>query len=390
MPGVERASLPERVASGQNTAFRIEIRETLEDRDWDRFLAQTEGGHHVQTSLWARVQAQFGWRPVRVLVYEGASLVAGVQILTRSFGVAGSIGNAIRGPVLARNDATLARRVVEPLADVVKERRIRHLIMQPAAGMGLLEAPLVAQGFRPSSMVSILPATVIVDLSADPERLLAGMHSKTRYNIRLGERKGLTVREGTADDLGTFYRLLVATSERQGFTTDSQAYFETLWDVFAPEGHIKLFLAEYDGEAVSAFLYIGFGDTLVYKRGAWSGQHGSKHPNELLHWKVMGWAKEQGYRQYDFDGITLPVAQAAIAGQPLPPELRKTVAAFKLGFGGKVVQLPPVYEQIRNPVLRWGYDTLFPYIKDSPLTRRLLRSPAPRGRVTLTDSDERI
>lgn len=369
----ERITAPDGQLAPGRAGYRLQVCEALENQAWDRFVAQMPEGHHVQTSLWGRAQAQFSWRPVRVIARQGDEIVAGAQILMRAVAPGSHIGSSLRGPLMAEEDPDLARLVVEQLVALVRAYRIRHLTLQPGSGAASLEHALTARGFRPGPLDLVLPATVLVDLSPDLEAILARMQAKTRYNIRLGQRKGITVREGTADDIGTFYRLLVATSQRQQFVTDTEAYFAALWDVFAPRGLIKLFLAECEGEVVSAFLNIAFGDTVIYKRGAWSGQHGNKHPNEALHWAAMAWAKAQGYRHYDFDGIPRLAADLALQGQPLSPELQKTVAAFKLGFGGRVVLLPPVYEYVANPILRWGYYSVFPRVKDAPLVRRALR-----------------
>jgi peptidoglycan pentaglycine glycine transferase (the first glycine) len=77
------------------------------------------------------------------------------------------------------------------------------------------------------------------------------MHRKVRQNIRRGLKRGITVRKGTEADLPEFYQLLQATSQRQGFVPYPEAYFQHMWRVLAPCSYLHLFLAEYDGEAVS-------------------------------------------------------------------------------------------------------------------------------------------
>ena len=104
-------------------------------------------------------------------------------------------------------------------------------------------------------------------------------------------------------DVAAFHAMLEATARRQGFETNSIDYFLNLFDALEPDGQCVLFLAESNGVAVSALLLIIFGDSVVYKRGAWSGRDGNLHPNEFLHWSAMLWAKERGCKRYDFDGI---------------------------------------------------------------------------------------
>jgi lipid II:glycine glycyltransferase (peptidoglycan interpeptide bridge formation enzyme) len=218
----------------------------------------------------------------------------------------------------------------------------------------------------------VVAATTVVDLDSEPDALLAKMRSKTRYNVRLAQRKGIVIREGSRADMGTFHRLLTLTGERQSFTPNGLSYFDAMWDILAPGDHIKLFLAELDGEAVSAILITAFGDTAVYKRGGWSGQHGSSHPNELLHWEAMLWAKTTGYRRYDFDGIDPVAVQAIESGEPVPADISDAVVRFKLGFGGRVLMLPNYYVYIRNPLLRWCFIKAFPKLVKIHKVEKLL------------------
>ena len=157
----------------------------------------------------------------------------------------------------------------------------------------------------------------------------------------------------------------------QGFTPDSEAYYAEMMRILSPHGYFKLFLAEYEGEVVSCMLAVPFGDTIIYKRGAWSGIHGEKRPNEAMHWAAIRWAKEQGYRYYDFDGMEPLVARLALAGEPIPHNMIETVTRFKLGFNGLIVLRPGVYEYVYNPILRWGYNSVYPRISNSPRLKKI-------------------
>jgi lipid II:glycine glycyltransferase (peptidoglycan interpeptide bridge formation enzyme) len=164
------------------------------------------------------------------------------------------------------------------------------------------------------------------------------------------------VRQGGEPDLPTFYRLLAMTGDRQRFPVPSQRYFRDLLRIMAPPGHAKIFIAEFDGQPLSAGLMIAFGGVVSYKRGGWSGEQGHLHPNGLMHWEAMRWAKREGYRCYDFDGIELPPADGGFS----------SVSAFKVG---DILLLLNAYEQIRNPILRGGYTWLTPRLAGSARAR---------------------
>jgi lipid II:glycine glycyltransferase (peptidoglycan interpeptide bridge formation enzyme) len=355
-----------------NVGYQVRISHDTEDPDWDAFLAHTPGGHHVQTSLWAQVKALLGWRAVRVVVTQGERIVAGAQMLMRPLSLLGSVGYIPKGPLFASGDPLVARLVVDELEQVAKAHRSQYLVVQPPCEVEALGDRLLCKGFEPSSTQVAPVATVAINLAKDLDDILGQMKAGTRRNIRLGQRKGITMREGTVGDLPAFHRLLVATGQRQGFSPYPEEYFAEMWRVLGPRGHVRLFLAEYAGEAVSALLLIPFGDTVIYKKGAWSGRHGNRRPNEALHWMAIKWAKAQGYHYYDFEGIDPEAAGAIAHGEPLPDSLTQTVTRFKLGFGGQVFLYPGPYDYVCNPVLRWAHATLYRKIANWPIIEIIL------------------
>jgi lipid II:glycine glycyltransferase (peptidoglycan interpeptide bridge formation enzyme) len=326
----------------------------------------------VQSSLWAQVKAVLGWRATRIVVMGGEDIVAGAQILMRPLPLAGVIGYVPKGPLFAYDDPVLAQLVFDELRQVAKAHRIQYLVVQPS-GNGETEADQMSNwGFKPCSMEQWPTATVAIDLAKDLDVIMTEMKSKTRYNIRLGERQEITVREAAERDLPTFHRMLRATGQRQQFDPYPLEYFSEMWRMLEPPGYLKLFIAEYQGEALSALLAVPFGDTVIYKKGGWSGRHGKLRPNEVMHWTAIKWAKAQGYRYYDFEGIDPKVARALLKGAALPDSATQTLNRFKLGFGGQVTLLPGVYCYVHNPFLRLTYNTLFTRIEDWSITQNTI------------------
>jgi lipid II:glycine glycyltransferase (peptidoglycan interpeptide bridge formation enzyme) len=354
-----------------NGAYRIQVSHATDHPDWDAFLAETAGGHHTQTSLWAQVKASLGWQAARVVVKRGERIVAGAQLLVRPLPLAGAVGYVPKGPVFASDDPLLPDLIIDKLHQVARAHRVHYLILQPPDNGEALVRHLPHWGFQPCTVRVFPTVTVVIDLDQDLDVILANMKPKTRYNIRLGQRKGITVREGTDDDLPTFYQLLAATCQRQGFSINSEAYYSEMRRILSPFGYFKLFLAEYQGEAVSAMLAIPFGDTVTYKRGGWSGHHGDRRPNEIMHWAALTWAKAHGYRYYNFDGIDPLAAGALLRGEPLPATLVDSVTRFKIGFGGQLTFMPGVYDYVYNPVLRCIYNTAYQRIANWSVTKKI-------------------
>ncbi len=352
--------------------FQMRVSRETDDPTWDAFLGNTSGGDHVQTSLWAQVKELLGWQAVRLVVQRGDRIAAGAQILVRAVPVLGAIGYVPRGPLFASDDPALAQLLFAELRRIAKSHRIQFLAVQPPNNAETFARLLPDQGFRPASFELVPTATVLIDLEKDLDSILADMSRKTRYNVRVGERKGISIREGTENDLPTYYRMVVATSQRQGFAPHPEEYFKEMWRVFNPHGYFKLFLAEYEGEAVSAQLVIPFGDTVINKLSVWSGSHGDRRPNEALQWAAIQWAKANGYRYYDLEGIEREAAKAALHNDALPDEFKQTVTSYKLGFGGEVTLLPGVYTYLYNPVLRSAFRSSFPAIANSRTVHTLL------------------
>src|SRR5574342_54174 len=126
--------------------------------------------------------------------------------------------------------------------------------------------------------------TVTLDLRLSEADLLARMKQKTRYNVRLAEKKGVHVRPGSPADLDLLYRLYAETSVRDGFVIRSADYYREAWGSFIEAGLARPFIAEVEGEPVSALILFRFARTAWYMYGMSREAHREKMPNHLLQW----------------------------------------------------------------------------------------------------------
>lgn len=333
--------------------------ETLDagnEPEWDAFLEQTPAGHPVQTSTWARAKAVAGWRSVTIVIRKMGEIVAGGQILVWPVPVIpalGSIGYITKGPVVAPGHEAGVVAFLRRLESLARNRGVLYCAVQPPENSTWDSDLLLRNGYQPSRLELAPIATVRIDLAADNEVLLGRMKSKTRYNIRHGLRRGIQVREGNDKDLKIFYRLLESTAGRQNFTPDSSRYFSRLCHEFGPR--LKLFFAEKEGQALSAALIIRHRDTAYYKRGAWSGGSGRDHPNEVMHWQIMRWARAQGLRYYDLEGIEPTLVRHMTKRRGALPRTVDQVSSFKLGFGGEALLYPRCYECTYSKLFKFVY-----------------------------------
>lgn len=350
------------------SVYRVQVSQQVEDAEWDHFLSRVPDGHHVQSSLWAKVKAPLGWRTERVIVKDLRNqILAGGQLLIRSMAPLGDIGYVTKGPVSVSSDSLVSDLVISELKRIAKREHLQCLIIQPADDGFALEKELSSFGFKTTSFTVMPITSVVIDLTKDFETIEAEMHKKLRANIRRALRKGIEVREGTREDVKTFHKLLYQTSVRCDFVPYSVDYFLNMWDTLSPNDHIKLFITEVKGEPVSALLTIPFGKKVVAKKAGWSGGHSGFHPNEVMHHAAIKWAKENGYEAYDFDGIEPEAAEIILKGEDLPSEYRNSSTHFKLRFSKSVEKFPEPHDYIRNPFVRLAFTGVVSKIGDLPI-----------------------
>lgn len=353
--------------------YQVRFSSTVEDKAWNAFLRQTQSGALLQSSRWASLKQYTGWQIRRLVVEQNDLIVAGAQLLLRTLPFPlGKIAYVPRGPILAVDTPELGELILKKLQAIARAERLQLLIIQPPHSYEALSHNLAALKFRPTQMKIAPRSTMQIDLRCSDDDILAQMRSSTRANVRRGGRKGIVIRQGNEEDVGVFMKLHAASSERQGFSTASEDYYAQMWRLFVESGDGVLLISEYGGEPISAMLAIGFGKTVWAKRFGWSGKQGKRRPNEILIWSVMKWAKSQGYHWFDQDGVKWEAAEALLNKQALPESVKKSPSYFKLGFGGQPRLFPEAYAYVYNPILRFGYTSLFPKLSRWSLTKRLL------------------
>lgn len=301
--------------------------------------------HLLQSTTWGRLKSHFGWTPRR-LQSEGAS----ARILFKTLPLGFTIAYVPKGPDLNWQNSNQCRAFLSALHTEAKKQRAIFLKIEPdlyqdisafehlaAFDFGHSAAQCLTQnGFSPAD--TIQPQTsIIIDISGDEDTILAAMKQKTRYNIRLAKKKGVTIRPGAEADIPLFHHLSRLTSNRDGFGIHSLDYYQLAYKLFAPQ-NCALLLAEFDGEALAALMVFSHGPHAYYFYGASSNAHRNLMPTYLLQWEAICWAKQQGCTTYDLWGI--PNADI----ETLENEFMHRqdglwgVYRFKRGFGGCVVK----------------------------------------------------
>jgi peptidoglycan pentaglycine glycine transferase (the first glycine) len=330
----------------------MEVVDVTEAAAWDDVLLDLPNPHVLQSWSWGEFKSRHGWSATRLLFTEKGGAVAAASVLQRRLPrLPASILYVPKGPILEWRDTRLVERVLAKLEDLARQRRALFIKVDPDLyyaedARGFLSRPACAaemadlletRGWRFSDDQIQFRNTVLVDLACSEVELLAAMKQKTRYNVRLAKRRGVTIRKVTANAepdertaaLDLFYQLYAETSERDGFLIRQAEYYHDAWGSFLGEGLASLLLAEVEGEAVAGLILFTFGTTAWYMYGASSSRHRKQMPNQLLQWEAMRCARASGCTLYDLWGAPdNPVEQDPMWG----------VVRFKLGLGGQLAR----------------------------------------------------
>ncbi len=340
--------------------------------EWHATLAELPAAELLQSWDWGEFKSRHGWTPQRwVWRCEGRPLAA-AQMLRRSekrFALHAAIAYVPRGPLLDWADADLRRRVLRDLRSLACREGALLLKVDPQVAVGYgapdgaeaqadalgleVVGDLAAAGWRESRQQVQFRNTVLLDLAQDESALLASFRQKTRYNVRLAVRKGVTVRAGTDSDLESLFSLYARTAERDGFVIRPQRYYRDAWGSFMRAGIAQALLAEVEDEAVAAVIVFTFGGRATYMYGMSSGAHSDKMPNYLLQWEAIRRAKAAGCSIYDFWGAPDEFAPA----DPLWGVWR-----FKAGFRGHVVRTLGAWDYPCRRGAYWLYMCTLPRV----------------------------
>ena len=307
-------------------------------RAWDDLVLAQPDANLLQSWSWGELQSRFGWEVRRVTFEDGRHGVCSLQ-RTRTIVPGGWIHYGPRGPLVPKDSRTEA---VRALLQRAQSEHGVALRLEPEAPAGeAWEAVLRENGFSIAEPVQPA-ATLILDLREDPQTLRANFKPKTRYNLALAERKGVTVEASNNTD--TFARLSQETASRQGISLPGPAYYRALLDCFGDRA--RLYLARHDGKTLAGIIVVRFGSTATYLFGGSAEEGRELMPNYLLHWVAITQMREQGCTRYDWWGIP---------EQPTPDHPWFGLYRFKTGFGGETVRYAGLFQRVLRPA-RWRWE----------------------------------
>ncbi len=223
---------------------------------------------------------------------------------------------------------------LEEAGKIARQERSIFFKIEPKTDLSLKDFKFI------KSKKQIQPSlkTIILDISKSAEELLAQMHQKTRYNIRLARRKGVKIEISSGNnhqEIDKFLELSAATAKRDKFHLHPREYYKKMLEILGGQGMIKLFLAKYQNQIIAANLICFFGQTATYLHGASDYNFRQLMAPYLLQWQAILEAKQLGLKYYDFWGID--------------EEKWPGVTRFKKGFNGQEITYPGAFDLVFQP-----------------------------------------
>ncbi len=365
---------------------------------WNQLISQLPNPHFLQTYEWAQVKAKYGWIPYYAVWTDdgkfhvttdyqslitdrcvAAALILKRQILRRGMVARLSVLYSPKGPLMDWSNESLRTRVLNDLQSFAKKQGAIFLKIDPdvALGRGVpnsgedksdevgesVRSDLTRRGWKISAEQIQFQNTVLIDLSATEEEILARMKPKTRYNVRLAEKKGVAVRVGGFEDLPMLYKMYAETSVRDGFVIRDENYYMTVWKTFAPNPQSLItnrqlpfaipLIAEVDSEPVAAIFLFMFAGRAYYVYGMSRNLHREKMPTYLLQWEAIKRAKASGCNVYDLWGAPDVFDES---------DSMWGVYRFKEGLGGEVIRTLGAFDFAPNKFWYKLYADIMPRV----------------------------
>lgn len=296
---------------------------------WDK-----HAGHPLQSWSWGEFRSAMGLTVERFALFEKNTLVQPWQMTVHPVPVLPmTIGYVAKSPI---PDS----RILRHLTLLGKKHRSVSVLIEPNAVKGSPVPPFPT--LRPATHPLFTKYTFVLDLTKTEDELLAAMHPKTRYNIRLASRHGVTITEDDSPKaFDAYLRLSEETTVRQGFYAHDEKYHRTMWNIMHKNGIATLWTATYKEEILAAWIIFRWNDTLYYPYGASSRLHREVMAPNLLLWEIALWGKRNGYKAFDLWGSMGP--------NPDPNDPWYGFHRFKEGYRPQLVEFLGSYDLVVNP-----------------------------------------
>jgi peptidoglycan pentaglycine glycine transferase (the first glycine) len=325
----------------------------MEDRILNFIQSNSPDGGFLQSEYWRMFQESVGRKTFQLEEKDesGNTLIFSNAIAHR-LPLVGDYIYVPRGPII--NQKSKIKKFLNNLISLAKENNAGWIRIEPNSRE---EHELISENLprgvkMKKSAVDMQPREILVmDISGSEEEILAKMKQKTRYNIRLAEKKGVHVSHDTqhiTHNIVEFLRLVKITAKRDGITAHPENYYRKMLETI-PSDILRLYIAEYEGKVICANLVLFFEKTATYMHGASDNEYRNVMAPYLLQWRQMKDAIKAGCEKYDFGGVKISHNTQHISHNTSSWE---GITRFKQGFAPEIksIEFPGCYDIILNPI----------------------------------------
>lgn len=300
---------------------------------YNNFISRSDSGSFLQAWEWGDWQEQLGKIVHRFIIEdEEHAILLAAQIIQATLYFQKYYLYIPYGPILNQNQAAGIKN--QALLFFIQQLREKF----PDAIFLRIEPTSSELAWPGKKTTNIQPGrTLVVDVSKPLADLLADMHPKTRYNVKIAQKHNVKIEKefSITSGHGLYFKesleLILETAKRQGYYTHPLSYYQKLMDFFAlhhanSNVTVGLYKAIYEKHLLATGIMVDFGNTRTYLFGGSSTEYRNVMAPYLLHFEAMFDAKKKGLHYYDFGGLETSVGKT--------PEF----ARFKMGFGGHAVE----------------------------------------------------
>lgn len=308
------------------------------DDSFDHNLINNVAVHPLQSWEWGEARKKMGIEVVRLGEFEGEKLKNIYQItfhkIPRSPFSVGYLPRSVFPSVA----------MVECIKEEAKKRNAIFVKLEPNVSREEFEKSTKDSEIMQHLQIakhSLFPEwTQKLDLTHSETSLLEKMKSKTRYNVRLAEKKGVVIKEMTNDEgFNIFIKLYFETTARQKYHGHTRTYHETIFKTLE-KSMSHIFIAFYEDVPLSAYHLFTFNDTLYYPYGGSSLEHKNLMASNLLMWEVIKFGKNNGCKTFDMWGSLSPDYD--------PSTTWGGFTRFKEGFGTEFFEFCGSFDIVQN------------------------------------------
>ncbi len=292
---------------------------------WNELVTASPSNSFLQTWQWGEVQRFLKIKFWRLILEDEGKIKSVALVIRRDLPLGRSWLYVPRGPIFSPGSINIREwEAWQPYwQQLAGEESALFVRIDPA--LPVIDLPA---GWQKAEREVQPRHSLILDLTPSQEELLAGLKSKTRYNIRLAERKGVKVRFSQSPaDVEAFIALSRSVTERSRFRYHPPQYYRAILGQLGSDNMAEIAIAEHAGDVLAAHIMIYNEAVATYAHGASTPQKKELMAPTYLYWQTIKRARERGCRTYDFFGVA-----PADAGSDHP---WSGISRLKLSFGGQ-------------------------------------------------------